>query len=91
MEEPLALTFIQYTAMQDVRCGKLKFSDNNPSVLVEAGLDVHIGTNDDMDNNDNDDDNYVDRTNPEPVVACHCWTIWQMTECKNVQVSAISG
>jgi len=44
MEKPLALPFIQYTAMEDVRLGKLKLSDINPSVLVVAGLDVHIGT-----------------------------------------------
>lgn len=66
MEKPLALPFIQYTAMEDVRHGKLKLSDINPSVLVVAGLEVHIGTNDDVDNDD--DENDVDETNREPAL-----------------------
>ena len=68
MEDPLALPFIQYTAMEDVRRGELKLSDINPLVLVEAGLDVHIGTNEDM-NNDDDDENDVDETNRETVLS----------------------
>jgi hypothetical protein len=68
MDEPLALPLIQYTAMEDVRCGKLKLADINPSVLVKAGLDVHIGTNDDMKNDDDEYDDDVDETNREPVL-----------------------